>query len=106
RLGDATVNIQALSTSALASPLLAMIARTGQALGMFSLKSGERRQITDLTIAAQSPLVGRQLGELANEHHLTVVAHQPIGKTTRFIQEVDATATLAPNDRVVLFGEP
>ena len=65
RLGSATTNIQALSASALASPLLAMIARTGQALGMFRLKSGADRQITELTLTPQSPLVGRRLAELA-----------------------------------------
>jgi Trk K+ transport system NAD-binding subunit len=106
RLGAAAQNMHALSTSALASPLLAMIARTGQALGMFRLISGETRQITELTIAPQSPLIGRQLRDLAHEHQFTPLAHLPEGKPPRFIQEVDATATLGPNDRVVIFGEP
>ena len=106
RLGAAAQNMHALSTSALASPLLAIVARTGQALGMFRLLSGESRQITELTIAPQSPLVGRQLADLAHEHQFTPLAHLPAGKTPRFIQDVDTTSTLGPNDRVVIFGEP
>src|ERR1019366_9119346 len=84
RLVSAADNIQALSTSALSSPLLAMIARTGQALGMFRLKSGETRQITELTLTLQSPLVGRQLAELASEFRVIVVAHVPTGQPARF----------------------
>jgi Trk K+ transport system NAD-binding subunit len=106
RLGDAARNMQALSTSALAAPLLAMIARTGQALGMVQLQSGARRQITELTIAAQSPLIGRPLGELATENGFTVVAHMPSGQPARFVQAVDLTAKLGPDDRLVVFGDP
>jgi Trk K+ transport system NAD-binding subunit len=106
RLGAAATNIQALSTSALSSPLLAMIARTGQALGQFRLSSGANRQITEVALAAQSPLVGRPLAELAREYGFTVVAHLPAGQPARFIQDVDSTATLGPEDRLIVFGEP
>jgi Trk K+ transport system NAD-binding subunit len=106
RLGPVAENIHALSTSALSSPLLAMIARTGQALGLFRLSSGEPRQITELTVSAQSPLVGGNLAAMASEHHFTVVAHIPIGSTPRFIQDVDLSAPLQPEDRLVVFGEP
>jgi Trk K+ transport system NAD-binding subunit len=106
RLGSAAKNMQALSTSALASPLLAMVARTGQALGVVRLASGRDGQITELTVAPQSPLVGRQLAELANEHQLTIVAHLPEGEPARFIQDVDPSATLQAKDRIVVFGAP
>jgi Trk K+ transport system NAD-binding subunit len=98
--------MQALSTSALASPLLAMVARTGQALGVVRLPSGRDGQITELTLAPQSPLDGRRLAELANEQQLTIVAHLPHGAPARFIQEVDVTATLRAGDRLVVFGAP
>src|SRR5439155_9119114 len=45
RLGGALGNVRALSTSALAGPLLALIARTGEALGTFELENGHRLQI-------------------------------------------------------------
>ncbi len=96
----------ALSTSALSSPLLAMIARTGQALGQFRLSTGQHRQITEVTFAAQSPLVGRNLADLAREYCLTVVAHLPAGKPARFFQDVEPSANLGPEDRLVVFGEP
>ena len=83
-----------------------MIARTGQALGSFRLKSGQTRQITELTLTPQSPLAGRRLAELAGDHHFTVVAHVPAGQTPRFIQDIDAAVHVVPGDRVIVFGEP
>src|SRR5207244_1734590 len=40
RLGKAVHNVYGLSTSALAAPLIALIARTGEALGTFRLEDG------------------------------------------------------------------
>ena len=68
------------------------------------LNSGRDGQITELTLSPQSPLVGKRLADLASEHQLTIVAHLPHGESARFIQEVDAAATLKPNDRIVVFG--
>src|SRR5437773_6175670 len=48
RLGAAVANVHALSTSGLAGPLLALIARTGEALGTFRLTDGTRQQIAEL----------------------------------------------------------
>ncbi|MBM3992968.1 MAG: hypothetical protein FJ303_02260 [Planctomycetes bacterium] len=106
RLGDAARNIHALSTSALASPLLAMIARTGQALGIVRLKSGESRQIAELTIAANSPLIGRRLKDLADEYRLVIVAHVRDDQPAQFVEEVDPAQTLAALDRLVVIGDP
>jgi len=63
-LGSAYGLIQALdSAGAIAGPLLALIARTGEALGSFKLEDGRRGQVADFTVAAGSPLVGRDLSD-------------------------------------------
>ena len=81
RLGSAVVNVYALSTSALAGPLLAQIARTGEALSSFRLKDGSQAQVADFTVAAGSPLIGRDLAELAAAYQAVVVAHRSAGGT-------------------------
>ena len=106
RLGPVAANMHALSTSALSSPLLATIARTGQALGVFRLPSGANRQIAQIEVAAGSPLAGKAIADLAQEHQLVVVAHMPAGGTPRFMQDVSADSRIAAGDRLVVCGEP
>ena len=76
RLAKAIPNVFALSTSALAAPLLALTALTGDALGAFSV-DGQRRQVAELTVDTNSPLRGRRIAELAERYHLLVLAHLP-----------------------------
>jgi Trk K+ transport system NAD-binding subunit len=83
-----------------------MIARTGQALGAFTLGGGDTRQITEVTLAAQSPLVGKTLAEVVQQHRIQVVAHVPAGQPARFVQQVDNAAVLRDADRVVVVGTP
>lgn len=106
RLGSAVENVFALSTSALAGPLLALIARTGEALGSFKLEDGRRGQIADFTVAAGSPVVGRDLGEVVAEHHAVVIAFRPAGGAIRFLHEAAGPATLKVGDRAVVCGDP
>ena len=81
RLGSAVSNIVALSTSALAAPLLALIARTGAALGTFRLDDGKLHQIAELTVRDNSPLCGTRLGNLVERQQLVVLAHTVAGRT-------------------------
>src|SRR5260370_14033382 len=83
RLGKAVHNVFALSTSALTAPLLALIARTGEALRTFRLEGGEAQQIVELTARAGSPLVGRSLTELAARRGVQVLAHPPAARPPR-----------------------
>jgi Trk K+ transport system NAD-binding subunit len=106
RLGSAMGNMQALSASALAAPLLALIARTGRTIGMVDLGEGRRRQIAELTVANDSPLVGRRLDEMARANSVTLVAHESKGHRLRFLDEIDAGATIAVDDRLVVCGPP
>jgi Trk K+ transport system NAD-binding subunit len=104
RLGAAVGNMQALSTSALAAPLLALIARTGESLGAVQLGQGRRQQIAEITVADGSPLVGQRVADLARQHQVAVVAHHPAGQPWRVIRQVDAQATIAAHDKLVLCG--
>src|SRR5262245_42474050 len=106
RLGKVVGNVLALSTSALVAPLLALIARTGEALGTFALEDGGRLQVAEVTLRDTSPLCGRRLGSLPEAHTALVLAHRTPDGTRRLLHEIDPEATLAAGDRLVLCGEP
>lgn len=107
RLGSAMGNMQALSTSALAAPLLALIASTGEALGMVRLGPGDRRlQIADLAVTAAGPFGGRRLGDFARQHEVALVAHLPAGQPPRILNDVASEAMLAAGDRIIVCGPP
>jgi Trk K+ transport system NAD-binding subunit len=106
RLGAAVENVFALSTSALAGPLLALIARTGEALGSFRLHDDRRVQVADFTVAAGSPLAGRDIAELARAHEAVVVAYRPAGGPLRLLRDAGGKALLGVGDQVVLCGDP
>jgi Trk K+ transport system NAD-binding subunit len=112
RLGSAVSNIVALSTSALAAPLLALIARTGAALGTFRLDDDTLHQIAELTVGEgegegegkghDSPLCGAKLSSLL-ERDFIVLAHTAAGLTAQ-LHQVDPEAVLQRGDRLVLCG--
>jgi Trk K+ transport system NAD-binding subunit len=106
RLGATVANVQTLSVSALAAPVLALVARTGQALSTFRLEDGEPRQIAELTVTPQSNLVQKQLGPEVSNHQAVAIAHLPRGDKPRFVHDVDGSAQLAVGDRVVVCGAP
>jgi Trk K+ transport system NAD-binding subunit len=106
RLGTAVQNVAALSASALTAPLLALIARTGHALGTFRLETGETREVVELTARPGSALVGKSLAELTARREAQVLAHGPANSTLRFLHDVDLEARLARGDRLVVCGEP
>jgi Trk K+ transport system NAD-binding subunit len=104
RLGSTVSNIVALSTSALTAPLLALIARTGDALGTFRLDDGKRQQIAELTLHELSPLCGRTISDLLVHLPVIVLAHAT-GEHKRLLHEIDVDAVLQAGDRLVLCGE-
>jgi Trk K+ transport system NAD-binding subunit len=103
RLGTAVSNVVALSTSALAAPLLALIARTGAALGTFRLEDGKLYQIAELSVRDGSPLCGTRISSLAQQG-FSVLAHTTADNAAR-LHEVDADADLKAGDRIVVCGE-
>jgi Trk K+ transport system NAD-binding subunit len=106
RLGTAVPNVFALSLSALAAPVMALIAQTGEALGAFSLEDGRRFQVAEMRIREASSVLGRSIGETASRHHAHVLAHVPAHGDASFLAEVEPEALLRAGDRLVLCGEP
>jgi Trk K+ transport system NAD-binding subunit len=104
RLGSAVNNVVALSTSALAAPLLALIARTGDALGTFRLEDGNSQQIVELTFQSGSPLAGTPIAGLLKSNPVFVLAHTT-GSLTRQLHEVDPNAEIHTGDRLVVCGD-
>src|SRR5262249_30306753 len=76
RLAQAIPNVYALSTSALAAPLLALTALTGDALGAFQI-DGHRRQVAELTIHEQSSLRAKRIVDLTEAQNVLVLAYSP-----------------------------
>jgi Trk K+ transport system NAD-binding subunit len=99
-------NLVVLSTSALAAPLLALIARTGEALGTFRLEDGRRQQVAEVEVAAGSPLTGLRLAEAVARGRCVAVAHCPRGQCNRSFETIDPEAPLAAGDRLVVCGPP
>src|SRR5262249_7152904 len=96
RLGQALSNVFPLSTSQLTAPVVAVKAMTGQALGPFKIErlAEGRRQVSELTVASGSHLVGRTLQEVTAPHGVLVVTHVPVGGAERFLSEVDLDTRL------------
>jgi Trk K+ transport system NAD-binding subunit len=105
RLGSAVPNTFALSVSALTAPLLALTALSGEALGAFALDDG-RRQVADVRVGDHSPLRGRTIAEVAERHHVLVLAHLQSFAEDRFLLDVKPEARLAVGDHLVVCGEP
>jgi Trk K+ transport system NAD-binding subunit len=99
-------NLAVLSVSALAAPLLALIARTGEALGAFK-GGGRTQQVTEVHVGpGGSGLAGLRVREVAERGRCAIVAYVPNGQPCRFLAEIDPEATLAAGDRLVTCGDP
>ncbi|MBI3407392.1 MAG: NAD-binding protein [Planctomycetes bacterium] len=104
RLGSAVANVHALSTSGLAGPLLALIARTGGALGVFRMADGARHKIAELQVATGSILVGQTLAALGRQHRITPVAHFTAGQEAAFALAIKPDAVVQSGDQLVVCG--
>ena len=106
RLGKAVHNVFALSTSALTAPLLALIARTGDALGTFPLEDGQVREVVEVRMRPGTALVGKTLTEVALSRDVAALAHGSADAPLRFFHEVNPATQLSAGDRLVLCGDP
>ncbi len=106
RLGQTVPNMFALSTSALTAPLLALIARTGEAVGAFRLENGQRYQVAEVNVAAHSSLLGRSLDQVVADHRCQVVCCMPAQGAAEFLNEVQGRRLLQAGDRLALCGQP
>lgn len=105
RLGNTAHNIVALSTSALTAPLLALIARTGEALGTFRLEDGARLQIAELHIREDSPLRNQTIADALQRHQTLPIAHFPKEQAARYFHDIHPETRLETHDRLVVFGD-
>jgi Trk K+ transport system NAD-binding subunit len=105
RLGKAVSNVTALSVSALAAPLLAQTAVTGDVLAAFAV-SGEPRQVIEMTVPADSKLVGQPVASLNEGLRYVLLGHVPTGQAPRLLHDVDPTAAVGPADRLMVAGTP
>jgi Trk K+ transport system NAD-binding subunit len=105
RLGKSW-NLAVLSTSALAAPVMALIGRSGAALGAFSLEEGKQQEVAELEVHAGSSLSGLSVAEASARGPCAPVAHVPQGQPARFFQALDLDARLSAGDRLVVCGCP
>lgn len=109
RLGKAVTNIFALSASALAAPVLALTALTGQALGTFRIEGipDGRRQVCELLVTPASPLRNLALASIPSRYDLQVVAHFRSGsKSPTLLLDLDQSTVLQEGDRLIVCGDP
>src|SRR5262245_29897720 len=100
RLGKAVPNVTALSVSALSAPLLALTAVTGDVLAAFPV-ADERRQIAEITVPAESPLVGRPVGAIDDQHRYLPLVRAPAGGAPRLLLDADPDERVGPGDRLL-----
>lgn len=105
RLGKAVPNVTALSVSALSAPLLALSAVTGDVLAAFPV-ADERRQVAEVPVAPDSPLVGRPVGAIGEPGRYLTLAHAPVGESPRLLLDVEPGARVGPGDRLLVVGRP
>ena len=101
RLGPVASNVFALSASALAAPMIALLARTGSGLAAFSLDSQMSMAVGAWTVPADHALVGKPLGPVDDAFGLRVVRH---GASGGELGDVDPGQTIAADDRLIVAG--
>jgi len=101
RLGKAVANVVPLSVSGLVAPLLALIARTGSALGSVNVPDGPR-PVVEVMVTDDSPL----RGEAIAPRDVAPVALIPAAGPARYLLDVPRDGRLGLGDRVVWCGRP
>jgi Trk K+ transport system NAD-binding subunit len=105
RLGKAVANIYALSVSALTSPVLALTALTGEALGSFG-SGDDLQQVAELQIGERARLQGQVIADAAARYHFLPIAHLPAQGEPAFLNEVHSEIRLTEGDRLIVAGKP
>jgi Trk K+ transport system NAD-binding subunit len=103
RLGAAVGNLVGLSTSALTAPLLALMARSGEALSTFCVDDGSRFQVADTLIEEGAPLQGKTLDFVLERHEVLLVARRQ-GGCWHYLHDIALDGVLGSGDRLVVCG--
>ena len=101
RLGPVASNVFALSASALAAPMIALLARTGSGLAAFSLGSQLSMAVGAWTVPPGHDLVGKPLGQVDDAFGLRVVRQATTGAD---LGDVEPARTLLTGDRLIVAG--
>jgi len=101
RLGPVTANVFALSASALAAPMIALLARTGSGLAAFSLGPQSSMAVSGWTVPEGHELVGIPLGQIDDAFGVRVVRHAATGAD---LGEAEAARSIAAGDRLIVAG--
>jgi Trk K+ transport system NAD-binding subunit len=101
RLGPVAANVFALSASALASPMIALLARTGYGLAAFSLGPQMPMAVGAWTVPEGHNLIGKPIAQIDDDSGLRIVRHGSHGAE---LGEVDPARTIAADDRLIVAG--
>ncbi len=105
RLGKTVANVVPMSVSALAAPLLALNAVTGEVAGMFAV-GADRFQVVELTVAEQSPLHGHTITEVNGVGEYLPISHATAGGAVHFLRDIDPNHRFDPGEKITLAGRP
>jgi Trk K+ transport system NAD-binding subunit len=105
RLGKAVTNVTALSVPALAAPLLALTATMGDVLAAFPV-AASRRQVAEITVTAESKLIGRPVAQFDEQNRYLLLAHSPATEVSRILLDIEPHRPIAVGDRLVVAGQP
>jgi Trk K+ transport system NAD-binding subunit len=101
RLGPVASNVFALSASALAAPMIALLARTGSGLAAFSLGPHLSMAVGNWTVPPGHELVGKPLAQVDAAFGLRVVRQATTGAE---LGDVEPARTLLTGDRLIVAG--
>ncbi len=104
RLGAVTSNVFALSDSALAAPMLALIAHSGGALAGFTVNAQQPMVLTEWTARRGKAGVGKPLIDWQQQYGVHVVARQQADGRWQFFADLDLAVPLKMGDRLIVCG--
>lgn len=99
RLGKAVSNVLPMSVSALAAPLIALIARTGSALGGFATPDGSR-SVLEIAVTEGSALCDQPI-DAVRRRVLPLALFRP-GDAPAFLQDIPSDTVLQVDDRLAV----
>ena len=103
QLGKAISNVVPLSMSALAAPLLALTAATGEVLGTFPVGT-DQFQVAELTVGEKSPLAGLTIADVNRVGHYLLISHSLPGQPATFLRDIPLDHPIAAGEKLTLAG--
>lgn len=105
RLGKVVTNVSAHSVSALAAPLLALTATTGDVLASFAV-GDERRQVIEMIVGPDSPWIGKPIAAFDDTERTLLLAHQRVAHAPQILFDLDPRLPIEHGDKFIVAGDP